>query len=278
MNFIKGSLRTGGVGSDNRTWDDYFKFMINYDVFDIGKIHAEYRYEEIQDNIRDPFIKVSIFEKSRRADGGGTFSMYDRALFFDELEYRNSIVNRFYLDSRIRAVPSIILENLMKFETNKQVAGYTYDKVYQPFDKINTFAMINKIVYTKSFGNLIFSPGINLRFYKKARSESVQPLDHYLMSIPLVMFEYIVSPRSTIRLGLQGIPGFEFSYKDYVQNENDYKRKSYTLEFSNRSIYFGYNVWASVGARFDNLRYDEEYRDFENYKTSSTFVNIQLGW
>ena len=150
--------------------------------------------------------------------------------------------------------------------------------MYQPRDGINTFAMVNKIVYTKSFGDFIFSPGINLRFYKKSRSESVQPLDHYLLSIPLVMFKYNISPQSTIILGMQGIPGFELNYKDYVQTENDYKRKTYTLEFSNRTTYFGYNVWASTGVSFDQLKYDEDYRDFENYKTSSTFIRVNLGW
>ena len=187
-------------------------------------------------------------------------------------------MNRLFLDSRIRAFPSITLENLIKFEKNKQVEGTTYNKVYQPKDAINTFAMVNKIVYTKGFGNWIFSPGLNLRFYKKARSESVQPLDHYLMSIPPVMFKYRISPRSTITLGLQGIPGFEFKYKDYVQTVNDYKRKTYTIEFANKSVYFGYVIWASVGVKLDELTYDKDYRTFENYKTSSTFVKVFLGW
>ena len=145
-------------------------------------------------------------------------------------------------------------------------------------DEIYTFAMVNKIVYTKSLGNLLFSPGINLRFYKKARSESIHPLNHYLMSIPLIMFKYIISPRSTITLGLQGVPGIEYNYKDYVQTENDYKRKTYTLEFSNKTKYFGYDIRASVGATLDQLTYEETYRDFENFKSFSSFVKVFLGW
>ena len=138
--------------------------------------------------------------------------------------------------------------------------------------------MVNKLVYTKQWGNFIFSPGVNYKLYKKARSESLQPLDHYLIRIPLIMFKYIISPDTDIMLGLQGIPGFEFEYKDYVQSVNDYRRKTYTLQLENKSVYFGYNIWAAVGILFDQINYEEAYRAFEEYKTSSTFIRVFLGW
>ena len=153
-----------------------------------------------------------------------------------------------------------------------------YDKVFQPFDEIRTLAMVNKLVYTKQWGNFIFSPGVNLRLYKKARLESIQPLEHYLMTIPLIMFKYIISPDTDIMLGLQGMPGFEFHFKDYVQTVNDYKRKTYTLQVENKSSYFGYNIWAAVGILFDQLDYDEKYRAFEEYKRSSTYIRVFCGW
>jgi len=42
-----------------------------------------------------------------------------------------------------------------------------YDKMFQPKDEIQTLSMVNKIVYTKQWGNFIFSPGIDFRLYKK---------------------------------------------------------------------------------------------------------------
>ena len=53
INIMLGSFKTRGVASDTRTDDDYLKVNILYDVLDIGNIYAEYRYEEIQDNIED---------------------------------------------------------------------------------------------------------------------------------------------------------------------------------------------------------------------------------
>ena len=183
-----------------------------------------------------------------------------------------------FIDSRIRAIPSITLENHIKFERNGQVEGKMYDQTYQPHDILNTLAMVNKIAYTKRWGNWIFSPGVKYRFYKKVRSESLQPLDHYMMRIPLVMFKYIISPDTDISLGMQGIPYFQLQYKDNVQSHNDYRKKTYTLQIQNKTTYFGYQIWAAAGVTLDQLSYDEAYRQYEEYKFSTTFVKIFLGW
>ncbi|MDP2982262.1 MAG: hypothetical protein Q8O92_02895, partial [Candidatus Latescibacter sp.] len=63
-----------------------------------------------------------------------------------------------------------------------------------------------------------------------------------------------------------------------IQSENNYKQKTYTLQLQNRTVYFGYNIWASAGIRFDEKQFDESLRAFENYKTSTTFVKFLLGY
>jgi hypothetical protein len=280
VNLFVGSFRTHGVGTVNKTNDDYFKLLVNYDVFDVGKMYAEYRYEKIQDNIRDPYIQVSTKMKENYLEPGitSTTCRFTRELYYDELEYKNSTVNRIFLDSNIRAVPSIIMQNHVKFEKNDQIEGIMYDKTYQPKETITTFAMVNKVIYNKKFGNWTFSPGVKFRFYKKDRHDVARPGDYYVTRIPLIMLKYDISERTNIMLGLQGIPGFEFDYKDHVQSENDYQQKTYCLQIQNNSIYFGYNIWASTGIKYDEKNYSELTRKFENYKTSTLYVNVNLGW
>jgi hypothetical protein len=98
------------------------------------------------------------------------------------------------------------------------------------------------------------------------------------MRIPLVMMKYTISPRTDFMLGLQGVPGFEFTFKDHVQSANDYEQKTYTLQLENRSTYFGYQIWAATGLKYDEKWYVESYRGFENYKSSTIFVKIFLGY
>lgn len=280
INLIAGTMRTKGIGLSNRTFDDYGKLILDYNVFDVGKLYAEYRLENIQDNIRDPYVQVKTSSKEEYILQGmnGSVSRFERELYYDELEYRNSRVNRLFLDSNIRAIPSITLENHIKLERNNQLEGYMYDSTYQPNDILNTMAMVNKVVYTKRYGNFVFSPAMKYRFYKKNRSESLQPLSHYLMRIPMVTLKYLVSDNTTITLGMQGIPKMEFSYTDYVQPVNNRKQKTFLFQIENKTQYMGYNIWGAVGIMYDHLIFDESYRKFEEYKSSSTFVKVFLGW
>jgi hypothetical protein len=92
------------------------------------------------------------------------------------------------------------------------------------------------------------------------------------------MFRYEISPRTEVQLGLQGIPYLEFDQKDYVQKENNFKQKTYMLQLQNRTTYFGYDIWASTGVQFDQLDFTATTRQFENYKSTTMYVKVFLGW
>ncbi|MFC1508677.1 hypothetical protein ACFL60_03205, partial [Candidatus Omnitrophota bacterium] len=129
VNIIAGTMRTAGVGLDTRNYDDYVKLQVTYDFFDIGIFYAEYRYEEIQDNIRDSYMQVSTKIRTDYLLPGitTTIGRFTRDVFYDELEYKNSKVNRIYLHSNIRAIPSVSMENHVKFEKNSQIEGIMFD-------------------------------------------------------------------------------------------------------------------------------------------------------
>lgn len=270
-------MRTRGIGLDNRTDDDYLKVNINYNVFSIGSIYAEYRYEQIKDNIQDQFVVVPT-KSIWKVTPWGQMSRYELELYYDEVEYRNSDVNKFFLDSRIRPIPSFTMENHVRYERNYQIEGTMYDNTFQPKDVLSTFAMVNKFTYTRQLGNFTFSPGVKFRFYKKERSESLTPLDHYLMRIPVIYLKYHISDNTNITYGMQGFRGFEMLYKDYIQSHNDYRQINYILQIENRTDYFGFEVWGGFGFRLEQITFDEEYRKFEEYKSSSFFVRMWLGY
>jgi hypothetical protein len=153
-----------------------------------------------------------------------------------------------------------------------------YDNTYQPEDQLNTLAMVNKFAYTKQIGNWTFSPGIKFRLYKKSRSESLNPLNHYMYRIPLVFLKYTVSPNTKVSFGIQGFNGFEMQVRDYIQSQNDFKQVNYLLQIENRTNYFGFDVWGAFGFQLEQIKFDEAYRSFENYKSSSLFVRVFSGY
>jgi len=138
--------------------------------------------------------------------------------------------------------------------------------------------MVNKCAYTKQWGNWTFSPGLKFRLYKKDRVESLNPLDHYSLRIPVVYFKYRFSPKTIATLGFQGFKGFELLYKDYIQSHNDYKKIDYILQIENRTRYFGFDIWSGFGFKIEQIKFDEAYRKFEEYKNSSFFVRVWCGY
>jgi len=277
MNVTLGTLRTRGIGQDTRSDDDYIKVDFNYNVFMIGNVFAEYRYHEIQDNVQDSFVVYST-EPSYLRGLSTMLNRHEPGFYYDEREYRNSRVNKFFLESRIKAIPSITLENHVKYEHNQQVEGILYDNTYQPEDVVSIFAMVSKIAYTKKWGNLTFTPGIKFRLYKKDRSESLNPLEHYLLHIPLVMFQYDVSRQTRVSLGLQGFRGYEMLYRDYIQPHNNYKKVNYILQIENRTDYFGFDIWGGFGFKLEEISFERAYRKFEEYKMSSFFAQFWCGY
>ena len=277
VNFIVGSSKINGVATETRTNNNYFKTNLNYDFLSVGNIFAEYRYERVEDNVQDKYVVVPT-ETIKKGMAWYQYSPYSRELFYDEVEYRNSAVQKLFVESRVRAVPSITLENHIKYESNRQLEGIMYDETFQPKDTITTFAMVNKLIYTKAWGNWTFSPGMKLRFYKKGRSESLNPLDHYLMRIPLVTLKYKVSPKTIVTIGAQGFKGLELQYNDYIIAHNDYKQTNYIIQVENRTTYFGFDIWGAFGCKLDNIKYDKSYRSFENEKSSTMFVQFWAGY
>ena len=280
VSIILGSLRTGGVGLDTRTNNDYLKFHVNYDIHDIGSLNAEYRYEKIQDDISDQYVETyaSLPMSYMYLCPSCSRAEYLRRNFHhDTLDYKNSNVNRLYIDSVIRALPSVTMENSIKLEQNHKLTGTLYDNTYQPGDVINTVAMVNKIVYTRKFGNWFFSPGFKIQLYKKDTAEISNPGNYYRLYYPLITCKYSINKCTDIMMGFQGLPGFHMDYKDFVQDENDYKQTNYLLQLQNRNIYYGYTIWGAIGIKIDEVRFDDELNSYGNYKSSTFFLSIVLG-
>ncbi|MFC1650404.1 hypothetical protein ACFL2X_02435 [Candidatus Latescibacterota bacterium] len=274
---VVGSMRQRGVGLDTRSDDDYMKFKINYNVLSVGSLYGEYRYHRIQDNVPDIYVLPVSTPIVDIAGSSGQNSRFTTDLYYDEIEYRNSSVNKMFLESNIRAIPSVILENHLKYERNFRIEGTSYDNVYQAEDIINTLALSSKMIYTKRWGNFTVSPGFKYRVYKKGYQESLNPRRHYTTQIPIVIFKYIISSNTNVSFGIQGFKGFEYHFKDLIQSQNNFRQRNVLLQVENRTRYFGFDVWGGFGFQMEDYKFDEEYRKFENFKTSSLFVRLWLG-
>ena len=77
---------------------------------------------------------------------------------------------------------------------------------------------------------------------------------------------------------VQGFKGFELLYRDYIQSRNDSRQINYILQIANKTSYFGFDVWGGFGFKIEEVMYEEEHRNFEEYKSSMFFVQMWLGY
>ena len=271
VNFTIGSLRTSGVGVDNRTFNDYVKVKTDYNFYTIGNLFAEYRYEKIKDNVHDSFyVFIPDYTSLYRETSGDGRSL-------DMLEYYNSHVNKLFIESRIKALSGITIENSVKYERNRQIEGATIGGISQPSCVLKTMARVNKFSYTINWRNWTLSSGIKFRNYKRARSNQIFPEDHYMMRIPIIYLKYRVSPLTNITFGVQGFNGLESRYINYVNGSYNYRQKNFIMQFENKSNYLGFTAWGAWGFNLKQVDFDHVHRKFDNYKSSSFFVKVYIG-
>ncbi|MFC1542200.1 hypothetical protein ACFL50_07115, partial [Candidatus Latescibacterota bacterium] len=196
IDIVLGSMRQRGVGLDTRSDDDYMKLRVNYNFLSVGTLYGEYRYHRIKDNVQDLYLIPVPIPIPEISGSSGKKASYEADAVYDEVEYRNSKVNKLFFESNIRTIPSVTVQSHVKYERNFRIEGTAYDNVYQAEDIINTLALSNKFVYTKQWGNFTFSPGYKLRLYKKGYRESLNPRKHYITQIPMIMLKYSVSPNT----------------------------------------------------------------------------------
>ena len=81
-----------------------------------------------------------------------------------------------------------------------------------------------------------------------------------------------------MQLGLQGLGPLPYRLEDRVRERNSLRQRIGVLTLTNRSLYFGYDLYTIVGMQRDKLRYDDLFRQSSNRDTWSFFVRTLVGF
>ena len=78
---------------------------------------------------------------------------------------------------------------------------------------------------------------------------------------PIVRFDYRVAPKTLLRFGIQGFPGFPEIYRVKSESYNslyDYDKRNIVFAFENQTLYEGFNLLVMMGVRYSKLDYVED--------------------
>ena len=255
---------------------------LNYSVthFGLGVFEVEHEIKRVRDDIADETVRYGeTTNRPFQSSGNGFFSVqFGSERVADELNYRNSLVHRTHLDTRLTAVPGLVVTNRIKLETNNQRESLFDDGTFQRQDQVRLLAGVHKVSYTWQSGSWRVVPQFKVLYLKKERRKTSVPLTHERQLIPILKAEYHLTERTSLKGGIQGFPWLKYQLRDLSDPSQSFNRQNRVLLVSNRSEYFGYRLIMNAGLLFDKIEFLDPRQQARDLKVNSMFLGIVLGY
>ena len=270
--------------------------LLNYrreGVARVRRLLFENHVRLVEDTIEDPYVLVDETPSRGRiiAGNGGlevtVFSNFGGIEQDDPLAFENSVVNETYVEGVFQPLPSFYLTQKWRFQLNWQRGGALPGGDAQRRRRLDFGTSVSRLQYTLNFGPLEISPQFKMLYLKLIdRDADRLPNGNYgsrdLRSeyhlIPILRLQYALLERTSLRLGIQGIGPLPYRLKDSVRSRESLERRTTTLTLTNRSRYFGYDLYTIVGMGRDQREYDDTFRRDEEFDRLNIFVRALIGF
>jgi hypothetical protein len=249
----------------------------------LGQLHVQNTVKRVQDSVPDRVLVSSDFTRGPfgkvHLAGFGYQQQFDLNLIEDNLNYRNSWVNRFYVQADLSPLRGLSMSHNLRYERNRQQRGFLDDGTFQRRNEIRSMSSVHRVDYTyrPARSKWEVAPALKLLFLKRTQDIVDIPLAHERTVIPIIKASYYVTPRTTFRVGAQGLPGWKYRVKDSGNDWNSFKQDVFVMMMTNRSDYFGYEIVTNAGVTLDRREYDSPFRGSDNTDVLSTFLQIVAG-
>ncbi len=244
-----------------------------------GKLGLEHEIKRVHDSIPDQIVRVS--ESTSRYYYAGEYGVqFPYQKVSDELNYRNSLVNRSYLSSSLKLFRNLAIVNNLKLEINERHETLFGDGTFQSWDRIRVLAGVHRVGYTFDLDKWNLIPQLKIIYLKKDRRSVGIPLIHERQVIPILKAEYKLTDKTAFKLGFQGFPfgGLEYRLKDFTDSSGSFRRQTRVFFVSNQSEYFGYQIVMNAGLMYDKIHYLDVRQRRRNSSMTSMFLRIFLGY
>ncbi len=205
----------------------------------------------------------------------------------DVLLYQDSYVNETYLEGHLNPWSSLNLVHKLRLRLNWQQGGDLPGGASQRARRLDYWTLVSRADYTWQWGRLQIKPRIKFMLLRLVDQDADrQPGGRYAPReliaehriIPILLVSCPLLRRTTMQLGLQGLGPLPYRLEDRVRERNSLRRRIGFLTLTNRSLYFGYDLYNIVGMQRDKLSYDDTFRQSSNRDTWSFFIRTLVGF
>ncbi len=299
-----GSYRTRQIEGSGRNHADYALLSYRRKGSDrLRSLFFENNLRRVNDDIRDNFVS---FGDRPRLDLYFTFRGYLSETFLnvppglqpallyrsgrrhtDVLLYQDSYVNETYLEGHLNPWSSLNLVHKLRLRLNWQQGGGLPGGTSQRSRRLDYWTLVSRADYTWQWGRLQVQPRIKFMLLRLVdQNADRQPGGRYAAReliaeqrlIPILLVSCPLLRRTTLQLGLQGLGPLPYRLEDRVRGRNSLRQRVGFLTLTNRSLYFGYDLYTIAGMQRDTLQYDDPFRQSSNRDRWSFFVRTLVGF
>ena len=196
----------------------------------------------------------------------------------DPLFYQDSFVNETYVEARVQPTAGLEFSQKARLRLNWQRGGRLHSGAFQRERRLDLWNIVSRAQYSWQLSALSVQPQLKFMSLRLQDRDADQFLRDEYRIIPILRLQYPVMPRSLLRLGLQGAGPFPYRLEDKAQPRRSFKQRTAFLTLTNRSRYFGYDLYAIVGFQRDEKRFEDPFQTVGERDVWSFFVRGLIGF
>ena len=259
------------------------------------RVFLENNLRQVQDDIPDEYVRI-VESPRREPIYGYLIPRYNTNVLDDLLRFRNSYVNDTYLEARLAPLPNFKLRELVHLQLNWQQRGHLPNGGFQQPRRLDFLATASSIEYTWHWRNLALGPRFKLLHLRQIDRGADVEIRSETQVMPIFMAKYLFSSRTSLRLGIQGMGPLpyrvycgrcgqgptttdQYSETDFdPRNPESFSQRNLVIALTNRSRYFGYDLWTLVGYSKEKRKFDDALQSSRDFDTSPFFVRAFIGF
>ena len=268
-----GGFRVAQVWGGGRNHVAYARLKYDHPLYPYGRVDFSNTLKRVRDDIADDAPRIAWFaQHGVPIDPLPGNDDYYTAEVGDELLMRDSLVNTAWLDATFLRVAGLHVNSRLKHTLNLQNRT-----ARQPDNTIRELAWVLRADYRWRLRGLTLTPQVKYMAFSrrdgKGRINAVSERRLY----PILLAEYALTPRTSLRAGAQGLPFLEARYRYPLHGGVDYSSRDYIVMVANTTTYQGHLMTLNMGYRLKKLRFREAGRDARNIDRAVFFLRLVMG-
>ena len=222
--------------------------------------------KDVRDDIRDDTPQFTFIDQH------GLVASSAKVIVEDQLLMENSLVNTAYVDATLLRVPNLTVNSRLKNVQNRQ-----RETVLVPHNAVQEWAWVLRADYVLQLQQLRVTPKFKYTMFRRTDEENrVNEISERVFH-PMLIAEYPLTDRTSIRVGAQGAPFLKSTYRNPLNPEVDYDAQDYVALVSSTTTYEGHVMALDLGYQLSKVRFADRRRSVQDIDRSQFFLRLVMG-